>query len=68
MRDIRPAIGTGLAMAVGMVVTTGFVVRSTREVYMVAGGFALGLVAAWLVDGAHRLRARRAQRTMRDGG
>ena len=32
------------------------------QVAMVAGGFALGLVAAWLVDGLHRLRARRASR------
>jgi high-affinity Fe2+/Pb2+ permease len=67
VRDVRPAIGMGLAMAIGLIVTSGFVARSTREVAMVAGGFALGLVAAWLVDGLHRLRARRAQQSAPHG-
>jgi hypothetical protein len=59
VRDVRPAIGMGLAMAIGLMVTSGFVARSAREVAMVGGGFALGLVAAWMVDTVHRHRARR---------
>lgn len=60
--DIRPAVGVALLMSVGVLVTSGFVAQSSREVTLIMAGFAMGLLAAWLVDWAHQVRARRERR------
>jgi len=56
VRDLIPAAGVGLLMSISLQIGLGFLARSTRDVLMAGGGFALGLVAAFLVDWAHRRR------------
>jgi len=58
-RRIRMAIGGALLAAVIMLVLSGLVVRSTREVYLVMAAFTAGLVSAYLMDCAQRWHARR---------
>jgi len=61
MRDLRPAVGVSLLVSIVFVLVTGCIVRTSREVYLLFGGFAGGLVTACLVDAARRLLAERDQ-------
>ncbi len=59
MRDLRPAIGVALLVSIALVFVTGLIVETTREVYLIFGGFVGGLVTACLVDSARIFLARR---------
>lgn len=59
MRDPGAVVGVALAESLLLVVASGFVVESTREMYLVIGAFAGGLVSAWLMDQVRALRRKR---------
>jgi len=58
MKNLRVAVGVALASSVVLILVSGFVAHSTREVVLVLLGFGSGLAAVYLLE---RLKARRAR-------
>lgn len=56
--DLRTTVGVGIIASLLLVFVIGFVARSQRDVYLVLGGYVLGMLAVLLNDRmkAHRRR------------
>ncbi|HHX43324.1 MAG TPA: hypothetical protein GX714_04965 [Chloroflexi bacterium] len=59
MQNLRVAAGVGLLAGLWLILISGFVVTSGREMSLVLFGFASGLVAVYLLERIKALHAAR---------
>lgn len=58
MRNLRVTIGLALASSLLLLLVSGFVVTSAREMRLVLWGYMAGVVAVYLLERLQALRAR----------
>mgnify|MGYP001026902171 CR=1 FL=1 len=61
MQSVRVAAGVGLLAGVWLIVTSGFLVTSSREVTLILFGFVSGLASVYALERIKAWRARRAR-------
>lgn len=61
MQNVRFAAGIGLLAGLWLILVSGFVVTSGRELSLILFGFTSGLVAVYALERIKALRAMRGQ-------
>ncbi len=63
MTDIRRTLGVSLLSSLLIIVLSGFLAHSSRDLVLVLIGFVLGLLAVYTLDALKRRDARRSRPT-----
>jgi len=61
MRDVRRTVGVALLSSLAIIILSGFVANSSRDMQLVLAGFVGGLLAVYVLEAVKRRDAGRAR-------